>query len=651
MQKKIHLGTAAINTTPKDWETNTKLIIESIQEAKEKGVKLLCLPELTITGYGCEDEFHAPYVSEMAVRILFDKIQIQTAHIAVAIGLPLQLNGATYNTIALVANGKVRGFVAKQNLAGDGIHYEPRFFKAWTKGYTTTFKYQNTEYPIGDLLFNLKGIKVGFEICEDAWVAERPGIELAKNAVDVILNPSASHFSIGKAQTRNLFVQEGSRAFHCAYVYANLLGNEAGRAIYDGDTMIANEGQIITRSTPFSYAPYHLTDAVVDIGNNQVSRNRQASFKPAIETKTTEIKVNFEILNISNDAALTKITYKPTETNRFTEFEEAAALGLFDYMRKSWTNGFAISLSGGADSSACLLLVYLMAKKLVNYPEHPIFERLGLQNCTANELMAKICVCAYQGTDNSSKETLDAATTLANATGARFQNINVKPLVDQYEAILAQFLERGLDWEQDDIARQNIQARCRAPGIWAIANTCNFLLLSTSNRSEAAVGYCTMDGDTAGSISPIAGMDKEFIREWLQVSEQHLYALKKVNHLVPTAELRPLEADQTDEEDLMPYKILNKIQKFAVIQKKSPEDIFYLLKSELQDVAMTDSLVFQWIERYFTLWSRNQWKRERYAPSFHLDDENLDPRSWCRYPILSGGYQKELKTLKKKLNL
>lgn len=97
----------------------------------------------------------------------------------------------------------------------------------------------------------------------------------------------------------------------------------------------------------------------------------------------------------------------------------------------------------------------------------------------------------------------------------------------------------------------------------------------------------------------------------------------------------------------MPYTILNIIQKLAVVKKKSPKDIFDILKADYAEHG--EMTIFQWIKRYFTLWSRNQWKRERYAPSFHLDDENLDPRSWCRYPILSGAYTAELKEIEESI--
>lgn len=641
--KKIHLGAAALNTTPKDWSGNADKIIAVIRLAKERGVGLLCLPELTITGYGCDDEFHAPYVSEWAMDLLLQRIAPETKGIAVTVGLPLQFGGATYNASCVLADGAPLGFALKQNLAGDGIHYEPRFFKPWPVGLVETFEVGGQVYPIGDLVFELNGVRIGFEICEDAWVAHRPGVALAQRAVDVILNPSASHFSFGKRLIRERFVQEGARAFHCAYVYANLLGNEAGRAIYDGDCLIASQGTVMARSVPFQFQDVVLVDAVIDIEANRVNRNRQASYRPAVDHLDNLCEVEYDLLT---PAACTRAPVVMRNYDKNEEFYRAVALGLFDYMRKARTAGFAISLSGGADSAACLALVYLMAKTVVaEHPEHPYVQQLlAGEAVTVDGLMQRICVCAYQGTRNSSETTETAARELAKQTGARFLSIDVQALVDEYERILSGYLERPLAWETDDISRQNIQARCRAPGIWAIANASNLLLLSTSNRSEAAVGYCTMDGDTAGSLSPVAGIDKTFLRQWLVwVEREHLPILSLVNGLEPTAELRPLIADQTDEEDLMPYPVLNRIQKLAVVEKKSPLAIFDCLRDEIE--GSDAQTIVNWLKRYFTLWSRNQWKRERYAPSFHVDDENLDPRSWCRYPILSGGYADELAQL------
>jgi NAD+ synthase (glutamine-hydrolysing) len=256
---------------------------------------------------------------------------------------------------------------------------------------------------------------------------------------------------------------------------------------------------------------------------------------------------------------------------------------------------------------------------------------------------SKLLTCAYQATTNSSETTLKAAQQLAESIGAGFHHWNIQGEVDSYTKKIEQALNRSTSWETDDISLQNIQARSRSPIIWMLANIKQAILLTTSNRSEGDVGYATMDGDTSGSLAPIAGIDKVMILQWLRWAEKILgyKGLQGVNSLQPTAELRPLERNQTDESDLMPYAILNEIERHAILERKSPVEVFYMMQSNHKDAGQLK----KYIRKFFTLWSINQWKRERFAPSFHLDELNVDPRTWCRFPILSSGFREELDKL------
>jgi NAD+ synthase (glutamine-hydrolysing) len=181
-----------------------------------------------------------------------------------------------------------------------------------------------------------------------------------------------------------------------------------------------------------------------------------------------------------------------------------------------------------------------------------------------------------------------------------------------------------------------------------VANINNALLLATSNRSEASVGYATMDGDTSGSISPIAGIDKTFLRHWLIWAEMYgtidgnkMAGLHRVNSLEPSAELRPLGSHQVDEEDLMPYPILNDLERLAFYDRKSPAACQEII-IKMHQSKFTEERLIEFTHRFYRLWARNQWKRERYAPGFHVDDYSLDPKSWLRFPILSAGLEKDL---------
>jgi NAD+ synthase (glutamine-hydrolysing) len=660
--KLIHVAAAMLNQTPLDWQHNTTNVRQTIQAAREQSVGVLCLPELCLTGYGCEDAFHATNTHQRAWKALQELLP-ETRGMVVSFGLPIFHQNGLFNCAALAVDGKLVGLAAKRFLAGDGIHYEPRWFKAWPSGVCDEFVAPDgTTIPIGDIHFDIGGVQIGFEICEDAWVANRPGATLALHGIDLILNPSASHFAFGKLEVRKRFVLEGSRAFGVSYVYANLLGNEAGRAIYDGGTLIASGGKLIAAGPRFSFADFKITSAEIDVDATRMNQARTASFKPDLggDNKLRVIKA-FKWPQVgARQGTKTVAPASAWETSpnlKEEEFLRAEALALFDYLRKSHSQGFVVSLSGGADSAAVSCLVSLsLEMALAELGADGVRTKLAYirklpKKITPQSLTRALLTTAYQATANSGEVTRAAARSIANAIGATHLELDVEEIHQGYLRAIEGSLGRKLDWEQDDLALQNIQARVRSPGIWLLANLNNALLLATSNRSEAAVGYATMDGDTSGGLSPIAGIDKAFLRQWLRWLETKgpedlhtIPALSDVNQQAPTAELRPADRHQTDEDDLMPYDVLDVIERAAIRDKNSPVEVFELMRGQFANVNVQQLGI--WVDRFFKLWCRNQWKRERYAPSFHLDDENLDPKTWCRFPILSGGFETELAELR-----
>lgn len=608
MSIELKIAGACLNQTPIEWENNLGNIRNAIAEAQQNNVDILCLPELCITGYGCEDLYLGKWLPEEALDKLLEIIPF-TANIAVVVGLPIRFEGAIFNTCCFVSNKEIKGFYVKQKLANDGVHYEPRWFTPWEPARIATIQIASKSYPIGHITIQEKGINIDFEICEDAWQPNRP-CEQINSKPDLILNPSASHFAFKKASFRENIVTKSSKQFDCVYLYTNLLGNEAGRMIYDGDIIIAQRGKLIGRNHRLGFESHQLLFLTVDF-----------------ETGATEPNI------------------QPEYTNQNEEFAHAASLALFDYCRKSKSRGFVLSLSGGADSSTIATLVALMVKNaLAQLGKEKFEERLGfsLAGETEKEMVNQLLTTAYQATKNSSKETYRSAKGLASSLGAAFYDWKIDAVVKEYTHIIEEAISKKLSWDAHDITLQNIQARSRSPIIWMLANLENKLLLATSNRSEGDVGYATMDGDTSGSISPIAGVSKFFILQWLQYAEKVLgfEGLKEVNELTPTAELRPSEQLQTDEDDLMPYEVLLKIEREAILEGSSPQQVYEALIDSYDPADLKN-----WITKFYKLWTRNQWKRERYAPSFHFDDFNIDPRSWYRFPILSGGYKQELEAL------
>lgn len=722
----IKIGVAALNQIPLDWRGNTSRIIEALSLAKKEGVQFLGLPEMVLSGYGCEDAYFAPGTRERALAAL-EAVLPHTEGMVVNFGLPLQYQGTLFNAIIVVSDGDIIAVVPKKFLAGDGVHYEPRWFKEWPSGFVdriareelrapdlklqrknleTSVKHspnspqknvkekQDEFIPIGDLCFQWKDIRFGYEICEEAWVARRPGSHLAEHSIDLIFNPSASHFAFGKNEVRKRFVLEGSRAFSCVYAYSNLLGNEAGRLIYDGSLFIASNGELINESQRFSFKEMQMISSVVDLNLNRIKRQQTSSFNPVqaqFEQNEKTLSKALKIVEITNqnlfsNQARPSFSSSPSSSaaadspfpvlrastptllpalSKNEEFLQVVSLGLFDYLRKSQSKGFAISISGGTDSSVVAVLCASALKlALGELGVESFLQRFSyiadlqvLRTLRGEELvqavLSKMVHGVYQATQNSSKETQNAASELAKALGIKYSEWSVEAIKSQYETLMVGIMGRPLSWVQDDLALQNIQARVRAPGVWMLANLQGFLLLATSNRSEAALGYATMDGDTAGGLSPIAGVDKAFLSQWIRwmggvgidAPAEVIPELKLVLEIEPTAELRPQTHQQIDEKDLMPYKLLDFIERHLMIDRLSPLDLMPVLMHEYPQYTKVQ--LRDWLILFLKLWTRNQWKRERFAPTFHLDAESLDPKTWCRFPILSKSFELDIEQLEK----
>lgn len=237
---------------------------------------------------------------------------------------------------------------------------------------------------------------------------------MAECGVDIILNPSASHFAFGKHEVRKRFVLEGSRSFGVSYVYANLIGNEAGRAVYDGGALIASGGDMIAAGPRFRFDEIDVVAADVDV---ELTRTRRAG----IHSMTSNVAVDIfdRIIPIAGrflplESRLDSPRELQTES-KVDEFTQAIALALFDYLRKSRSWGFVVSMSGGADSSACASLIRSMVERGIQDLGLAEFKkRLGYipglsEASSADELMHILFAGIYQGTRNSSEVTRNAA--------------------------------------------------------------------------------------------------------------------------------------------------------------------------------------------------------------------------------------------------
>ncbi len=565
---------------------------------------------------------------------------------------------------------------------------------------------------------------------------------LGAGRVDCVLCPSATPFAIGRRERIERILAKISRRDRNLIVYSAPVGVESGAAIFDGGSALALDGDVRTVARfPFVAATFATNRVEIaktfDFAQNENSAQTDA---PNLLEIARLAEINAEVAAALESADLTTLKsevcvgwggeefceleeglegWEVGDDAPFEELARATSLGLFDYMRKSRSRGFALSLSGGADSAIIATLIRFGVKfgrrqlgtrlflrwlarpfsadgSLDAFPalaaldvefgaaadalENGDFEPLvallkpanlpqsaeivdELENELERRIVESLLTTAYQSTRNSGEITRTAAREVAEFCGATHLEFDVDGIVEAYKTLVADATGTPFDWATDDLALQNIQARSRGPSVWLLANRSGRLLLSTGNRSEVACGYATMDGDTCGGLAPISGIDKAFVRKWLVWAEKtgvlldfdddgneirfKAPALRLINEQQPTAELRPAEAKQTDEADLMPYAVLNLFERALIRDRLELDAAISRVREEAAEAGLVvdDETLAGWGVRFCRLWTRTQWKRQRCAPGFPLDDYDLSPNSWTRFPILSEGFEREIADL------
>ena len=317
--RALKIAAASLNTTPLDWDGNLAAAVQAIRLAKEAGANLVVLPELCLSGAGCEDAFLAPFVCDEALESL-RSLLLECRGIAAAVGLPLRAEGRVYDAAAVIEDGRLLGFAAQSVQPDDRLSYAARWFSSWNEEDSSarSVTVDGTSYPLARV-FDLCGVRTAISIGGEAWRTNR----FRMDGACVCLDLSARPFSFGEQARFETALTRMSAELGIAAASSNLCGNEGGQLIYGGGAVAAVNGVIANRSPRFSFGSASIALAPMD----------------------------------SDSAAA-----PDPLSSRCDEFARAVSLGLFDYMRKTWSPAFALSLSGGADSAAVACLVRLMAR-------------------------------------------------------------------------------------------------------------------------------------------------------------------------------------------------------------------------------------------------------------------------------------------------
>lgn len=670
-----HVGAASLNQTVGDWTGNARRIRAAIAAARDRGVRLLLLPEMCIPGYSLGDRLMMRGTLERSWEHL-RALEAETAGIVVVVGLPVRHRDVLYNVAAVVADGVLWGLVPKENLATGDVQYENRWFSGWPRGHAERHRHgDGTEVPIGSLLFEAPGLgRFGVEVCEDGWKGLRPGSVYALCGAHIIANPSASWFTLGKHRVRRRMVEQISREDHVVYLYTSLLGCDATRLVFDGSVFVAQDGAVLEEGDRFAFDRKSvLVERVVDLAALERARMEEGSWRQQVHAMQQGQLVGQEpeLVRIEGafhteqpapalgpywlegtdppqlDPSLAWLSKRgllprapePRDLPHL-ELELALCMALREYVTKCGIGGFALALSGGRDSAMCALLIARMFR----------YDRPDLDEDALRAHIAERFVTAYMGTEHSGDPTRNAARALAEELGSRHLEAGIQAAVDTHVALARTLTGVDLSWDDPahDIPLQNVQARLRGSLIWMVANLYRFLLVSTSNKSEAAVGYTTMDGDTSGGISPIADVPKSLVTVWLRwaAAFHDLEALGDVVAIPATAELRPAEQAQTDEGDLMPFAVLDRLIFQFVQHGQDPLEMFRTLWPELAARYGGDPVRFAAdIRKFVRMFCQAQWKRERFAISFRIAAFDLDPKTGFRFPPVQAPFTEELAAL------
>ncbi len=567
MEGVLRLALFQVNPTVGDLKGNAQLVIRGLQKAREARAGIAIFPELVLTGYPPEDLLLRPRFVE-DTRGALEEVAAACDHLVAIVGWAHQDEAGLHNAAAVIQNGRTVANYHKICLPNYGVFDEKRYF-----------------LPGGEaLVLDIHGLRLGVSVCEDLWVPEGVVETLAyAGGAQVVVNISCSPFHALKGRQRAAMMTDRATQCRMFLAYCNLVGGQ-DELVFDGQSLvIAPSGELIAQGRAFAEEMI-----VVDVPWREAEALRAADPEFAARQRAFRPPYAWRALSIpwSPESESGPPVHRPAPEELGVEEEiwRALVLGTGDYVRKNGFRHVVLGLSGGIDSA----LVAAVAAEAVG-PEHVTGVRMP---------------SVYTST-----QSMVDAQRVATNLGINLATVPIQQAVACYREMLAdQF--RGLP---EDVTEENIQARIRGNILMALANKFNWLVLATGNKSELAVGYCTIYGDMVGGFAVLKDVPKTMVyrlAEHLNRREGREVIPYSIIKREPTAELRP---NQRDEDSLPPYRILDPILEAYVERDLSIAEIVaqgYEESTVRKVVRMVDM---------------NEYKRRQAAPGI-----KITPRAFGR---------------------
>jgi NAD+ synthase (glutamine-hydrolysing) len=545
----MRLALAQINTVVGDLDANRRRILAALDEARSANADVVLFPELAVTGYPPEDLLLRPGFLR-AARASAEDIAAACTDVTALVGVPW-FDRDLANACAVCNRGEIRALYRKRFLPNYGVFDEHRYFASGR-----------------DLvLLQLGETLVGPTICEDVWQPGPPATDLAIAGAELIVNISASPYHVGKAEDREEMLVTRARDNSCFLAFCNAVGGQ-DELIFDGHSVVLDdEGEVLARAPGFEEAL-----VVVDVEPTAAIARRLRDVRRRTLADERDLPA-VPTLDLGPAREQGEERSGPVEpfAPELEQMRRALALGLRDYVGKNGFGDVVVGVSGGIDSAVTAAVCV---------------EALGPERVH----------CVSMPSRYSSEGTRSDARRLAEGLGADFRELAIEDVVGSFEGALG-----GLE----GLAAENLQARIRGVLLMALSNTHGWLVVSTGNKSELAVGYSTLYGDMVGGFSLLKDVFKSDVfrlaRHLNEQAGRELIPQTTIDR-APSAELR---ADQLDQDSLPPYPELDRVLEAYVELDRSREELLGDFEPEV-------------VERALALVDRAEYKRRQAPPGVKL---------------------------------
>lgn len=619
---------------------NVDKIIEACRVLDKEDVQIALFPELSLTGYSCQDLFFQNTLLKSVIDGISRLLDFSKSipKMIIIVGAPIESTQRLFNTAVVIKDGKILGIVPKTYLPNTNEYYEKRWFSSSLIFEEKIIEILGMEIPFGnDLVFGTKEIPnciFGIEICQDLWNIMPPSSEIALAGATIILNLSSSDEYVGKSDYRRSLVVLQSGKLNCAYVYAGSGPWESTTdLVFSGHCIIAENGKIIAENRDFSFIG---TNVVADIDFELLitERLRNDAFRDTILPKKFRtisfynVKRQTKFVSLKRDVSPTPFIPKAIEDKKRVAYEifNLQSFGLARRLKYINIRDVVLGLSGGLDSTLAFLI-------------------------SLNTF--RICKFSFEGVHpiilpgfGTSKRTLNNALNLVKKFNLPYEVIDIR------SAVMSHFKDIGYSLDKLDIVFENAQARERTQILMDLANKYNGIVVGTGDLSEIALGWSTFNADHISMYNVNAGVPKTLVRIIIQWFSEYFLDefLNEVNPNLRLKDLQRVLANilntpispellptkkqmivQKTEEIVGPFELNDFFLYYMFRYGFSPTKIYYLAKIAFQGQYSNDE-VKRWLKNFYRRFSINQFKRNCMPDSPKVGRVALSPRGDWRMP-------------------